>query len=227
MARTIRRLLPPVLGGLLVVCVLLPAARQSAGGADPPVIDPFGRKPPVREDAVPGYVETSDGAVHPGQIYLTRDKRLKIYDEKLKRQREIPLRVVKQIECRVKKEWIEKEWKFKEAAKAEKMYTGRTYPAREYLHVITLRDDRTITGPLSAIVYVRPSRAAADEPGRYPARVKPQRYLLHKRDKGKVGDELKSLVYVKVIRLGYDALAEGEKKAAEQRAKKDRSTRKP
>ena len=223
MSRTTRRLLPPVLGGLLAVCVLLSSAGQSAGGADPPVIDPFGRKPPAREDAVPGYVETSDGAVHPGQIYLTRDKRLKIYDEKLKRQREIPLRAVRQIECRVKKEWIEKEWKFKEAAKAEKMYTGRTYPAREYLHAITLRDKRTITGPLSAIVYVQPSAAAAGEPGAYRPRTKPERYLLHKRSKGKIGDDLKSLVYVKRIKLGYEALAEGRKKAAEQRAKKGKS----
>ncbi|MHC4177150.1 MAG: hypothetical protein ACYSWU_06570 [Planctomycetota bacterium] len=220
MLRTICRLLLPILGGLLVLSVLPLTAGQSAGAADPPVINPFGPKPSVREDAVPGYVEMSDGTVHPGQIYLTRDKRLKIYDEKLQRQREIPLRAVKQIECRVKKQWMEKEWKFKEAAKSEKMYTGRTYPAREYLHVITLRDKRTITGPVSAIVYVQPSRTVAGEPGGYPARPKPQRYLLHKRHKGKIGDDLKSLVYVKLIKLGYDALAEGRKKAAERRAKK-------
>lgn len=220
MFRTIRRLLSPISGGLLVVSVVLSAAGRPARAADPPTINPFGPRALVREDAIAGYVEMSDGAVHPGQIYLTRDKRLKIYDEKLQRQREIPLRAIKQIECKVKKQWMEKEWKFKELAKSEKMYTGRTYPAREYVHVITLHDKRTITGPLSAIIYVQVPAAAAGEPGAYSARAEPQRYLLNKRNKGNVGDDLKALVYVKLIKLGYDALAEGRKKAAEQRAKK-------
>jgi hypothetical protein len=225
MLDTIRRLLLPAAAGLLALCVVLPAGQQSSRGAEPPTIDPFGRKPAVREDSVPGYVEMSDEAVHPGQIYLTRDMRLKIFDEQLQRQREIPLRAVKQIQCKVKREWMEKEWKFKQAASSEKIFTGRTYPAREYLHTITLRDDRTITGPVSAIVYVQPdphagSRTAAGQPGAYPGRAAPERYLLHKRNKGEVGGDLKSLVYVKLIKLGDDALAEGRKKAAQRRARK-------
>ena len=91
----------------------------------------------------------------PGLISLTRDMRLKIYDEKLQRQREIPLRAVKEIACNVKKEWMEREWRFKETTSNEKVYTGRSYPVREYLHTITLTDGRKITGPLSAIVYLR------------------------------------------------------------------------
>ena len=63
---------------------------------------------------------------------------------------------VTQIDCAVKKEWMEREWKYKETTSDEKMYTGRSYPAREYLHTITLRDGRTITGPLAEIVYVQP-----------------------------------------------------------------------
>ena len=35
-----------------------------------------------RSDAVPGYVELSDGSIHRGRIYLTRGKRLQVYDEK-------------------------------------------------------------------------------------------------------------------------------------------------
>jgi hypothetical protein len=187
---------------------------------EPPAINPFGPAPSLREDAVPGYVELSDGSVHPGQIYLTRDKRLKLYDEKLRRQREVPLRVVKQIECKVKKEWMEKQWKFKELASSEKMFTGRTYPAREYVHAITLRDDRTITGPLSGIVYVQPYMYTPDEPGKYRTPVKPLHFLLHKRQKGEIGDDLKSLHYVKLIKLGEDALAEGRRRVAQQRSRK-------
>ena len=200
---SIRRLLLP--GAALLV--LLSAARM-ARAAEPPVINPFGAAPSLREDAIPGYVEMSDGTVHPGHIHLTRDKKLKVYDDKLNRQREVPLRVVEQIECKVKKEWMEKEWKFKEAASSQKMYTGRTYPAREYLHTITLRGGRTISGPLSAIVYVQPSR------------LKTERYLLHKRDKGKIGQKLESLAYVKLIKLGEEALREGRQKAAKQRSQK-------
>lgn len=192
-------------------------AHHAARAADPPVINPFGRGPTMREDALPGYVETSDGAVYPGQVYLTRDKRLQIVDEKLKRQRKVPLQVVKSIQCKVKREWMEKEWKFKQAASAEKMFTGRTYPAREYLHTITLHDGRKITGPLAAIVYVQPHTYVPEESGVVRPRVKAQRYILYKRDKGKIGQQLKSLVYVKLVKLGEEALAEGRQKAAKQK----------
>lgn len=225
MLDVIRGFLLLAVGGLLAPSGGMLKADRSASGADPPVISPFGQAPAVREDAIPGYVEISDGTVHPGQIYLTRDKRLKIFDEQLKRQREIPLRVVKQIECKVKKEWMEKEWKFNQAASDQKMFTGRTYPVREYLHTITLRDARTITGSLSGIIYVQPDTYIPTESGVYRARVKPQRYLLSKRNKGKIGNGLKSLVYVKLIKLGEKALAEGRKKVAEQRS--SRSPGKP
>ncbi len=212
---SIRRFLLPA-----AVPVLLCLADRSTGAAEPPAINPFGRRPaPVREDAIPGYVELSDGAVHPGNIYLTRDKRLKIFDPTLQRQREVPLRVIKQIECNVKRQWMEKEWKFKELALDEKMYTGRTYPTVEYLHTITLHDDRTITGPLSAIVYVRPYIYTPKGPNVYRPQVKPEKFLLNKRNKGKIGEKPNSLVYVKLIKLGEEALAEGRKKAAAQRAK--------
>jgi len=190
----------------------------AAKAADPPTINPFGRKPAVREDAIPGYVAMSDGRILVGRIYLTRDKRLEIHDRQLQRQREIPLRAVKRLECEIVREWIEKQWRFKEPGNPEKVYSGRTYPAREYLHRITLHDDRTITGPLSAIVYVEPtSPATADKDKERPA-AKPERLLLHKRAKGAWGKKLESLVYVKRMELGEDALAEGRKKAAARRS---------
>lgn len=174
--------------------VTLVCGLSAAKADEPPTINPFGPKTTQREDAIPGCIELSDGSVHPGMIYLTRDKRLEIYDKQLQRQREIPLRAVKRIDCKIKREWMEKEWKFKETTSDEKIYTGRSYPAREYLHTITLHDGRTIAGPLSALVYLRPKRYS------------PERYLLNKRDKGKIGEELKSLVYVKRIKFGKEAM---------------------
>jgi len=144
--------------------------------------------------------------------------RLKIYDERLQRQREVPLRVVKRIECKVKREWMEKEWRFKQAASAEKVYTGREYPAREYVHVITLYDDRTIEGPLSAVVYVQPYGISPGEQGGLRPGPPPKKFILHKRDKGPVGTQLESLVYVKLIELGEEALEKGRRKAGSRAA---------
>ena len=66
-----------------------------------------------------------------------------------------------------------------------------------------LQNGQKIEGTLSGIVYVRADPAA-----------EPERYLLHKRDKGDPGTDLKSLVYVCSVQLGAKALEEGKRKAA-------------
>lgn len=185
-----------------------------ANGTEPPAINPFGMSPTVRDDAVPGYIELSDGKVVAGSIYMTRDKRLKIFDSTLQRQREIPLDRVKQIECIVVSERMEKEWRFKETAADVKEYTGRSYPAREYRHRITLDDGRTIEGPISEVLYVRPESGQSSSQGNQNPSVEPQRFILYKTHKGPIGSDLKSLVYVKTVKLGEEALAEGLKRTA-------------
>jgi hypothetical protein len=212
---------------LLGACLL--PADPAIRAEEPPAINPFGPVRRDREDAIPGYLETSDGNAYPGAVYMTRDKRLKIYDETVERQREIPLRAVKQIECKVQKEWMEKEWRFKELALNEKYYTGREYPSREYVHTITLQDGRTITGPLAEIVYVRPyADPKATPSGGFRPPAEAQRFLLHKRDKGEPGEKLKSLTYVRLIKLGEEALEEGRRKAARDLpADKTSTSRKP
>jgi hypothetical protein len=194
----------PALPLLIASMMLLgPAALDHA--QEPPALNPFGpafeRSEQRKDDSLPGFLELSDGKVRPGQISLTRDARLKIFDESQKKHREIPLRAIRRIDCSVLKEWVEEEWRFKENASDEKFFTGRSYPAREYTHTITLQNGQSITGPLSGIVYVK--APSADEP---------ERFLLHKRDKGEPGTDLKALVYVRSIRLGPDALREGQRK---------------
>lgn len=206
---------------------LNPFAPRSptADAGEPPALNPFGAVKQARDDAVPGYVEMSDGRIFVGDIYLTRDKRLKLFDETLQRQREIPLKVIRQIECKVLKEWMEKEWRFKEMANDEKYFTGREYPSREYLHTVTLQDDRTITGPLAELVYLQPySFAPATALSHQPV-AKPLRLMIHKRDKGDVGTDLESLTFVRLIKLGEEALAEGREKATE--ADKKNTTKPP
>ena len=178
---------------------------------EPPELDPFGPASAagVRDDAVPGFVELSDGSIRPGKIYLTRDARLRIYDARTERQREVPLQAIRRLDSTIAREWLEPEWRFKENANDEKVLTGRSYPSREYIHVLTLRDGRTIRGPLSALVYVAPETGAGE----------PEKFLLHKRDKGPAGASLASLLYVKSIRVGDDALNEAKEKAAAKRHK--------
>ena len=193
----------------------VPAARSS-GADSPAALNPFSKGGDAiaqqRDDAVPGYVEMSDGSILCGQVYLTRDKRLKIFDPTIERQREIPLQAVKEIECRVAKEWMEREWRPKETANSEILYTGRTYPSRKYTFTLTLSDGRKIDGSLAGIVYLTPEAQPGQE-------VETESFLLHDRDKGKVGETLKSLKYVKRIKLGEDACNEGKRKAGSHRPK--------
>jgi hypothetical protein len=204
--------LPLAAAGMVLAALAVHALGGHASADEPPAISPFGPRTVQRDDALPGYVETSDGKTFSGRIYLTRDTRLEIYDEAIQRQREVPLRVVKQIECRVVKEWIEREWRFRELTRDEKYYTGRSYPAREYVHTITLQDGRTITGPLSAIVYVQPEAEPAARRAAAPRRPEPLRFLLHKRQAGEMETTLEELVYTRWIVLGEEALAEAREK---------------
>jgi hypothetical protein len=179
---------------------------RTAPGQEPPALNPFGTRaeqPHRRDDAVPGYLELSNGRIRPGQLSLTRDARLKIFDEARKQHREVPLKAIRRIDCTVLKQWVEPEWRFRENASDEKVLTGRTYPAREYTHEIALLNGQTIRGPLSGIIYVQADPTQ-----------EPDRYLLHKRDKGEPGTDLRSLVYVRSIQLGEKALEEGRRKAA-------------
>ncbi len=175
-------------------------AGAYAADQEPP--NPFGQNRSQRTDAVDGTIELSNGKTVKGRIYLTRSHNLRIYDAERERFRDVPLRVVEEVKCMIQKEWLEKEWRFKENANDEKIFTGRTYPARIYVHEIKLKRGDSIKGPLSALVYVE----SAEEDGKLSRNVrsprrKPTRYLLHKRDKGKPGQTLKDLVYVKRIVL--------------------------
>jgi hypothetical protein len=187
----------------ILAVVALTTGLWSLAAAEPPVQNPFGQTPPKRDDAVRGRIELSNGTIHSGLIYLTRDKRLHIFDEAAQRMRDVPLNDIKQIDCRIKKEWMEKEWRFKETTSDEKIHTGREYPAREYLHTITLKDGRTITGPLSAVVYIESSQGG---------KPKIERCLLNNRNKGELGNNLESLLYVKRIKLDVDAVKKKDAK---------------
>lgn len=188
---------------------------SSVSADDPP--NPFGDTRVQRTDAVEGAIHLSDGTVIRGEIYLTRGHNLRIYDESREQNRDVPLRVVSEVTCNIEREWLEREWRFKENGNDEKIYTGRTYPVRLYTHEIRLTRGDVISGPISAVVYIAPrgdsAEAGIDSAGVKTEQPSPQRFLLHKRDKGDPGEELADLVYVERIVLG-DA-AQGEDSALE------------
>jgi hypothetical protein len=174
------------------------------------------RETDVREDTMPGYVEMSNGEVFPGLLYITRDKRLEIYDVELKRQRTIPVTKISKIECNVEKEWMEKLWRFKELASDEKMYTGESYPCRIFTYTLTLDDDREIEAPMSGLIFVQPLEEGEDPSGGHLPERDADRLYFHKRqaEKTDVGKKLADIHYTKLVKIGDDALAEGIKKAA-------------
>lgn len=197
----------------LPVSVALAIATLTSA-QDPPALNPFGASNPVRDDALPGYVEMSDGAIYVGQIHTTRDARLRLFDEASGRRREIPLRSIQRIDCSVAKEWMEKEWRFREGANAEKVYTGRAYPVQQYRHQITLQDGRSISGDLSCPMYIRDY---------FTDRTK--QVILHKRHKGPMDTKASTVIYVRAVTLGEKAQEEGKLKAF--RAQKARQEKEP
>ncbi len=175
-------------------------AIQQDGG-EPPAINPFGVREPSLPDAQPGFAELSDGQLLIGQLYLTRDTRLKVFDPMLGRQREIPWNAIARIDSRVQREWMERQWRFKENASDEKVYTGHSYPTREMEYEITLRDGRKIRGPVSGLLYIQ------TDP-KQPAR----RVLLNKRQKGELDQPLTKLVFLRRVRLGDQAAREARER---------------
>jgi hypothetical protein len=217
---------------ILLVLSFLPFISLDRCVADePPALsNPLSkrRELDVREDTVPGYIEMSNGEVFPGLLYITRDKRLEIYDVELKRQRTIPITKIAKIECNVEKEWMEKLWRFKELASDEKMYTGETYPCRVFTYTITLDDEREIEAPMSGLIFVQAlEKGETPEVGHILERDATRLYF-HKRqaEKTDVGKTLADIHYTKLVKVGEEALKEGIKKATAFESGKDKKTAK-
>jgi len=161
-------------------------------------VNPFaaGEESGVRKDAVPGYVELSSGAKVPGRIFTTRAKRVKIFNLEKEVYEYVPVPAVRKIETVIEWERMEKEWRFKEAGSPEKVYTGRSYPARKFAYRLTLLGGHTITGHILG----QPLYLAREG--------KVDRFVLHDRQKGPRDTTLEDLVYVRSVVLGQEAFEE-------------------
>jgi len=79
--------------------------------------------------------------------------------------------------------------------------TGESYPARMLAYRFTLIDGSTIDGTAQQPIYVRDGEQV-------------HRLILHERQKGPIGATLESLLYVRSVRLGEEALKSGRSMVA-------------
>jgi len=183
-----------------------PATQQSTS-AEPTGVDPF--RPGTgfrRQDAVPGVIQLSDGRLVAGGIYTTREKPLLLFVEPGRRWRRIPLITALSISAVVVEEKVELRWRWKAMGEPERVYTGKKYPTRRLKWKFHLIDDATLTGAVKG----QPLWVESEGRRRGP-------FILHERSKGKDGQSLKDLVYVKrvfVSRRLMELVRKAQSKAA-------------
>ena len=134
----------------------------------------------------------SNGEKIHGLIAHTARKPVRIWVEEEKEYKDVPFALVQSIDAKVVWERQEKEWHFKESGSDIKEYSGKEYPAREMQYQVTLKSGKTITGGVVEPLYlIMPDGNVT--------------YVLHKRDKGELGQSLDELVYVKHVEFDDSA----------------------
>jgi hypothetical protein len=151
---------------------------------------------PPRDDVLPGQVELSTGRRVNGWITTTRDKPWLVWVEGDKRFRRIPPAAVLSLTAVVDEEQLLPRWRWKGMGEPEKVYTGQTYPFRRFRWRFRLADGRTMTGSVKG----QPIWMQAPDG----ERIGP--LLLHERQKGKPGQTLDDLPYLRRLVITRRAL---------------------
>jgi hypothetical protein len=207
----------PGLGGQALAAS--PGAEEGGGGL-PPRRDLFGTRgggkkragSDERDGRVRGTIELSNGESETGRLSLTANLGMTFYDTAAKEWREVELSELSRIEARPRAEELDKEWRWKEAGRDEKVYTGRTRPRRWLDHDVTLADGTRFTGHIKGtLIYIETDpepeadKKAEDGGTRAPVRRRTGRRPVKKRivmrqyQRGDWGQTLKDLVYIKSI----------------------------
>ncbi len=143
----------------------------------------------VPSDARQAKITLASGATVAGKVYLTRGKRLRVWDPRQRRYRDFSISQLSRIEVRVTRERIEKEWRFKEEGSDEKVFTGRTYTRLDFDLRLTLAHGRRLDFKIAkgTPVYMETPQG------------KRRRFLIQPFMKGEVGQQRSQLVYPKEI----------------------------
>jgi hypothetical protein len=165
---------------LLKHATTAPASRP----ATRPAASPF--KPREDDGRRAATLTLSDGEKIKGRFSTTLDQPFRVFVVEKKEYQDVPFNQIKSIQAKVIWEHDEKEWHFRESGSDIKEYSGKTYPARETEYTFTLTNGETISGAVAGPLYLQTD---GDD----------KTFILHKRDKGEVGQTLKKLVYVERV----------------------------
>ncbi len=165
-ARMPARILLPA---ALVVAALLPPAAAAG-------------------ERVAGKIVFSDGTVLAGDIRTTEGKPLRLIEAGTARRLDLALPEVYRIRCLLVSEEEYRVWRWVEDGSREKVYTGETYPKREFEAEVVLRNGDIRRGTLVGVLYVYETEGA-----------KPKRAILKDLDQGEVGEKLTDRVYVESV----------------------------
>lgn len=161
-----------------------------------------------RADALPGAIELSNGKQLPGGVYTTVEKPWIVWSEATKSWRRIPFITVLSITAVVEEERVELRWRWKGMGEPEKVYTGEKYPWRRLHWRFKLIDGTVVEGSTKGQPVWIELRGKRYGP-----------WVLHERMKGKDGQTLDDLVYVKKIvvsrRMMDAVLADVEKQMSD------------
>jgi hypothetical protein len=131
--------------------------------------------------ARPGVVEYSDGHSVTGNVTLTPGKQIQFLDGT--QQRAFGLELVREIRFWAEEETMERKWRFREAGKADKEFTGQPMPVRHVKATVALADGGTITGHLfTTVLYVENAEGA-------------RKVILLAKQRGEEGQTFAQLVY--------------------------------
>ena len=133
-----------------------------------------------------GTVTLSDGTVLNGNLSTTPGKPLRFWVEEDKRYVDVTLDQLVSMQAEVLWERDEPEWQYAALGQDQKVYTGKTYPAREVAYHVTLQNGDTFLGSIAAPITVTTEKGE-------------QTFVLHKRDKGDIGIPVAKLLYVKQV----------------------------
>jgi len=147
---------------------------------------PFGQPAAVGPS---GTVTLSDGTTLTGTLSTTPGKPLRFWVEEDKQYVDVTLGQIKSMQAEVVWERDEPEWQYAASGQDQKVYTGKTYPARETAYHVTLQNGDTFLGSIAGPLRVTAADGDHD-------------FILHKRDKGDVGTPVGKLVFVKSVSVG-------------------------
>ena len=141
--------------------------------------------------ARPGVIEFSDGKSLEGNITLTPGKQIQFLDGS--QQRAFGLDKVREIRFAPEEETMERAWRFPEAGKSQKEFTGQPYPIRHVKATVVLSDGGTIAGHLfTTVLYVEGKETT-------------RKVVLYAKQRGEPGQTLGQLSYPSLIRFTDDA----------------------